>query len=199
MAKKDIVLPYADGNRRTCIVADRANGVVKFIMINVESGLEVEQLGEEEFDQRFTLLSHYPPAQACSLFKGYSLGCGATKEVLDCLGLVINVTKEEVEMATSKKAARGAVAATKVAAAKTVKAKPAKTPKADAAPKAPRVAGQSAAAMFKELIMRGTMTDDQIFAKVKEKHGLDDNKRSYVTWYRNSLKKAGEKPPEAKK
>ena len=61
--------------------------------------------------------------------------------------------------------------------------------------KAPR---ESAASMFKELIMTGGMTDDQIFAKVKAKYDLDDKKRGYVGWYRNWLKKQGQNPPDPK-
>ena len=52
--------------------------------------------------------------------------------------------------------------------------------------------------MFKTLIMEGKLTDAQIFAKVQKEFGLDDNKRSYVKWYRNDLVKKGEKPPAAK-
>lgn len=61
--------------------------------------------------------------------------------------------------------------------------------------KAPR---DSAATMFKALIMEGKLTDDQIFAKVAEKFGLDEKKRTYVAWYRNYLTKQGENPPAAK-
>jgi hypothetical protein len=57
---------------------------------------------------------------------------------------------------------------------------------------------ETAAALFCDLIMAGNLTDDKIFAKVKDKFGLDDKKRSYVAWYRNKLKKDGKKPPEAK-
>ena len=46
--------------------------------------------------------------------------------------------------------------------------------------------------------MAGKLTDDQIFSKVQDQYGLEDNKRSYVTWYRNDLTKKGMNPPAAK-
>jgi len=52
--------------------------------------------------------------------------------------------------------------------------------------------------MFKDLIMEGKHTDDQIFAKVQAAYNLDEKKRSYVKWYRNALTKEGKNPPDAK-
>lgn len=52
--------------------------------------------------------------------------------------------------------------------------------------------------LFKKLIMEGKMTDDAIFATVQKEFGLDDNKRSYVNWYRKDLIKKGETPPARK-
>lgn len=87
-------------------------------------------------------------------------------------------TTQEIDMAKAK-----------------AKAKQKKVDKKNGKASAPR---ETAAAMFCELIMGGKKTDDQIFAAVKAKFGLDDKKRSYVAWYRNKLKKDGKKPPEAK-
>lgn len=76
-------------------------------------------------------------------------------------------------------------------------AKKASEPKAkkEAGDKKPR---ESAAGMFCDLIRDGKVSDDQIFAKVQERFGLDDKKRSYVSWYRNYLRKNGETVPDAK-
>lgn len=64
---------------------------------------------------------------------------------------------------------------------------------------APRAAGQrSAADAFREHIRAGKLTDDAIFAAVQKEFGLDDKKRGYVSWYRNDLRKKGEKVPDAK-
>lgn len=59
------------------------------------------------------------------------------------------------------------------------------------AEKGRKVSGDSAAAMFRRLILAGDMTDDQIFKAVQEKFGLADNRRSYVQWYRKELQKKG--------
>lgn len=70
--------------------------------------------------------------------------------------------------------------------------------KTDTKAKAP-AAGRSAADAFRELIRAGKLTDDAIFAKVQAEFQLDDKKRGYVSWYRNDLRKKGEKVPDAKK
>jgi len=84
-----------------------------------------------------------------------------------------------------------------VAAEKPVAAKGAKAKK-DAGEAAPKVKKESAAQLFRDLIMEGKKTDDQIFAEVQKKFSLDDSKRGYVAWYRNDLSKKGENPPAPK-
>ena len=64
-------------------------------------------------------------------------------------------------------------------------------------PETPKERKATAGTMFKELILAGQLTDDQIFAAVQKEYGLDDGKRGYVKWYRNDLKKKGSNPPEA--
>jgi hypothetical protein len=155
----------------------------------------------------------YPVEKACQLFVNYSQTLGATKEAMDYLGQIINVSKQELEMATTKKqtaaekpaAAKAVKPVAKTAAAKptevkagrraidpVVKAKPAEKPAKPGEKK------MSAAQMFQDLIMAGKLTDDQIFEKVQAEFGLDEKKRGYVKWYRNHLKKQGQNPPEAK-
>lgn len=97
--------------------------------------------------------------------------------------------------ATAKPAAKPAETKKAAAPAKgTATAKPA--PKKAAAP---RAAGQrTAAEAFREHIRAGKLTDDAIFAAVQKEFGLDDKKRGYVSWYRNDLRKKGEKVPDAK-
>lgn len=58
---------------------------------------------------------------------------------------------------------------------------------------APKVEGdyKSAAAMFRGLITEGKLSDDDIFAAVQAKFGLDGSRRSYVNWYRKDLQKKG--------
>lgn len=50
---------------------------------------------------------------------------------------------------------------------------------------------QSAAQMFRDLILTGSYDDDQIFKMVQKEYGLDDSKRNYVAYYRRELKQKG--------
>lgn len=113
------------------------------------------------------------------LVKLAEVGDRLASESTDVGQLLHKPTTEEIDMATK---------------AKNVKAK-------KKAAKERKVNGEkreTAAQLFQDLIMAGNLTDDKIFAKVKDKFGLDDKKRSYVAWYRNKLKKDGKKPPEAR-
>jgi len=191
-----------DRQRRTCIQVHRDEDVVKYIPLDIVTGLEVHTTSVDSFDQRFTPMGGYPIEKACKLYLGYSQDIGASKAALDYLGQIINVSKQESDMATKKKvavaekpvpakkvAAKAAKPAAKAAPAKKVVAKPA----AKTGEKKP-----SAAQMFQDLIMAGKLTDDQIFEAVQAEFGLDEKKRGYVKWYRNHLTKLGMKPPAAK-
>ena len=222
MAKKNTVsvpaiVPCHDHQRRTCIQVERVNGHVKYIPLDVGVGLEVQTMGVDVFDQRFTPMVNYPAEKACQLYVGYSQNIGATKEALDYLGQVVNISEQEFKMATAKKAAAPAdEKRTAPRRATNGKSEPAKAgrravdpvvtpPKGKAVKPAKAAAAEktgekreSAAQMFQDLIMAGKLTDDQIFEKVQEKFGLDEKKRGYVKWYRNHLKKLGKNPPEPK-
>lgn len=194
--KKEELIAHFDRERRTCLETERSDGVVSYIPLDVSVGLEVVQLDEAEFDRLYKPIEDYPIEKACDLFLGYSQTIGATEDVLDKLGLHTKISKKEREMATSKKGGAAAKKPGKKAAAKKTKA--ATKAKKGGEEKATRKRGPSAASRFRELIMEGKKTDDQIFAIVQKEFGLDDNKRSYVKWYRNDLAKKGEKVPEPK-
>lgn len=218
MAKKNTasapaIVPCHDNQRRTCIQVERVNGHVKYIPLDVGIGLEVQSMSADVFDQRFAPMVNYPVEKACQLYLGYSQNIGASKEALDFLGQVISISKQEFEMATTKKAAAPAEEKRTASRRATNGTKePAKAgrrttdpvveaPKAKAAKAPAKKDGEkreSAAQMFQDLIMAGKLTDDQIFEKVQEKFGLDEKKRGYVKWYRNHLKKQGKNPPEPK-
>jgi len=187
----------ADHNRHTCIEVRRQAGVVHYIPLDI-NGMELRQMGDEEFDSIYSSMQDYPVAKAAQLYAGYAADLGGTSEAMQALASFTTLTPQEIEMATTKKTA----AAAKTPAAKAAKAAPAKKdPKPTKAPVAKKEPGEkkpSAANMFKDLIMEGKLTDDQIFAEVQKEFGLDDNKRSYVKWYRNDLTKKGMKPPAAK-
>jgi hypothetical protein len=218
MAKKDqVIVVCADNQRRTCLQVERGTQV-KYIPLDITSGLEVQTTSVESFDHRFRPMEGYPAEKACQLYLSYSQNIGASSEVLEYLSRVINVSKQEHKMATTKRdtavSAKTEKAATAKANSKTAKpvekaaptkagrrsidpvVKPAaaeKTPPAKTGEKKP-----SAAQMFQDLIMEGKLTDDQIFEEVQEAFGLDEKKRGYVKWYRNHLKKQGANPPEPK-
>lgn len=197
---KSAIMPFYDYQRKTCIQVGRAAGQVEFIPLDITAGLEVNLLAEPEFDRRFQPMEDYPIVRAAQLYVEYSQNIGATKDALDHLGKIVTISKQEYDMATAKKAASAAVKTTKAAPAKKPAAKAA-APKSATKEKAaagPKEKKPSASAMFCELIMAGKLTDDQIFAKVQEKFGLSDDKKSYVKWYRNKLTKDGQKPPAAK-
>jgi pyruvate/2-oxoglutarate dehydrogenase complex dihydrolipoamide acyltransferase (E2) component len=181
---------------------------VKYIPLDVNEGLQVVTATANEFDQRYEPMVNYPAEKACQLFLNYSQTIGATKEALGYLGQIVNVSKQEADMATTKKTAAAEKAAAKPAAKKAAPAKPVATKaapaKAAAKPAAKPAAKKdgekkmSAAQMFQDLIMQGKLADDQIFEKVQAQFGLDEKKRGYTKWYRNHLKKQGMNPPEAK-
>jgi pyruvate/2-oxoglutarate dehydrogenase complex dihydrolipoamide acyltransferase (E2) component len=202
------IIPCYDRQRRTCIQVERTGTHVKYIPLDVNEGLQVVTATANEFDQRYEPMVNYPAEKACQLFLNYSQTIGATKEALGYLGQIVNVSKQEADMATTKKTAAAEKAAAKPAAKKAAPAKPVATKaapaKAAAKPAAKPAAKKdgekkmSAAQMFQDLIMQGKLADDQIFEKVQAQFGLDEKKRGYTKWYRNHLKKQGMNPPEAK-
>ena len=210
----DVPCVVATHNRNTAILVDRDGDTISFIPLVGEAGFAVEQMSVKEFSGLYNVLADYPAARAAQLYAGYALSVGATKEAMEAIGRITKLSPKEIEMATAKKAAVKATAtekpvkvapaakttaakpATKAAPAKKEPAaKPAKALKPAAEPKAPR---DSAATMFRELIMAGELTDDKIFEKVQKKFGLEDKSRSHVGWYRNNLQRQGKNPPAAK-
>ena len=187
------------------------SGMTFHIPISIDNGIQVETTSTEFFEQRFELMPKYPVERACQLYLNYCKAVGGSDEVLDYLNQEITLTKEDREMVATKNAARKAATtpksktpAKKKPVVKKTTTKAEAPAKAKAAPKkvaAKKQDGEykSAAAMFMALIMAGKLTDDEIFASVQAEFGLDDKKRSYVSWYRNKLRKDGENPPDAKK
>lgn len=189
------VLPfkvYTDWNANSCIELHRDNGFIFFIALVPGKKMEKQSAAARAFEGDWKPLTRYPAAKAAQFYLDYaSLGVvSAEKAALNCLKQIINPTEEDMteEAKTEKKAK----------APKKDKA-PKKAAKGKAAKKEGKTREGSAAATFKELILKGTLTDDQIFAQAQKKHGLDDSKRSYVAWYRNNLRKSGVKVPDAKK
>lgn len=201
----------ADHNRRISLEISRIDGTVIHIPL-MSSTFDTVTEDASSFDQRFTPVEGYPAERAARLFVEYAQHTGATNAAIHELGRLTTITKQEKEIMVAK---AKTVADKKPAAAKTkVKEKTAPkekggvkiaAKKAVAKGKQPAAlkaakekSGPTAATRFRELIMAGKLTDDQIFATVQKEFGLDDKKRTYVAWYRNDLVKKGEKPPTAK-
>ena len=211
------IKPCWNFHRETCIEVFRFSGFVGHIDLDVSRSLFVKQTSEQKFDAQYKPIPNYPPEKACQLYLTYGKKIGATKEALKYLLLLTTMTESELqEMAkktkeievgkeevTSKPPKRAAKVKKEITGKPVVmkttplksepKEKPVKKAAAAAKDKKP-----SASQMFKDLIMAGKKTDDEIFAEVKAAFGLDDSKRGYVKWYRNDLIKKGFKVPTAK-
>jgi hypothetical protein len=141
-------------------------------------------------------------AHAARCYVVHMTYAGGSEEALEELGKLTTITSLERETIMkkneAKKAAQPRVAGAGVvntAGAAKAKKEP-KEPKAKKEPKEPRL---TPATTFRELIMKGGLTDDQIFATVQKKHPeVTKEKRTYVSWYRNDLRKRGENPPAPK-
>lgn len=194
---------YHDSQRRTCLLVENGDQA-KFIPLDIADGFQVHETTLASFEQRYTLMSGYPVGKAARLYLNYALAVGATDEAIDYLAQIIPVTDEDRNMAISKREAPPKKAAKpEEKPARKRRAKKAEPTLTKPRVRKPRKKSESneyasAAQMFQGLIMEGALTDSEIFAQVQEAFGLDDKKRSYVTWYRNNLKKKGENPPEAK-
>lgn len=214
------IVACCDHQRRTCLQVERLDGTIKYIPLDIAGGLRVQTMSASEFDRRYQPMVNYPAEKAAQLYLGYSQNIGASEEALGYLGQVVNVSKQEFEMATKKQQAaeqpeekrttksrrttnteEPAKASRRKTDPVAAPAKPAKAAKTTAVKAPAAKSGEkkpSAAQMFQDLIMAGKLTDDQIFEKVQAEFGLDEKKRGYVKWYRNHLKKQGKNPPEPK-
>ena len=75
--------------------------------------------------------------------------------------------------------------------------KPAKEPKAkpEKVKKEPKPRRVSVSSMAEELILAG-QTNERVFAALKEKFKLSDDKKNYPSWYRCRLRRQGKLPKE---
>ena len=180
----------ADSERRTCIEVSRMDGVVQYIPLET-TGLDLLETSAQSFDARYKMhVTDHPADHAAKLYVRFAKELGASREAVNCLAHLTPISTQEANMAVARR--------NKLEEQKTTKpTKPTKV-KAEKPAKVKKERGETAASMFRRLIMTGKLTDDKIFQQVQEKFGLDDSKRGYVTWYRNDLTKKGENPPTAK-
>lgn len=196
---------YCDHQRRTCLLVE-GGGLVKFIPLDI-NGFQVHRTADASFSQRYKLMSDYPVQRAAQLYLGYALNLGATAEVLDYLGKIIEISDDDRATILEKdRCEQTDQSSTNINKEPSTSSKKQKVEKSSSGRRrAARVKQQSmngyssAAKMFQALIMAGELTDDEIFTQVQVAFGLEDKKRSYVQWYRKHLIKQGENPPEEKK
>lgn len=187
-----------DVQGRTAIVLERGKDETKFLPMDPD-GVFVTYSSSSVFKTRFPFSQRDEVAcqkfhalrtatvhAAARCYVTHATFAGASPEAVAELERLVPITIKEKEQIMTKKVE-----------------KTEKIPKAKAAPKA---AGggtkkrSGASVTFRELIMAGKLTDDQIFIEVQKRHpDVGDDKRSYVAWYRNDLKKKGENPPAPKK
>lgn len=196
--------PYYDHNRHTVFKFGENKTHVKFVPLDIVEGLKINELTIKQFNSTYKQIPNYPIERAVKLFFQYSQTLGATKEVMEFFSKIVNLSEEDIKLATTRR---------ETEIVEPVIEKPKKVPVEKPAKKErsvksamvqkstqlkPRGSKKSAAQMFKDLIMDGKLTDKEIFKKVQDEFALDDSKFGYVKWYRNNLIKSGMKPPAAK-
>lgn len=174
--------PYYDRGRHTVLKVEDDGKQVKYIPLNVSEGLMVVTTTQDKFKADYKPIPNYPIAKAVDLFVGYAKTLGATKEVMQLLSTVVTITEDDIKLATNRHQVVNNLAQAK-----------SKKPLVEPASCLPKQ--QSAAQMFKDLIMEGRLSDDEIFKQVQINFGIDDSKLSYVKKYRNGLIKEGKNPP----
>ena len=203
------MVPYVHGATAATRLRVHQDGNWVSALGIVDGCVDLVQHDAEVFTATHRVATPYPAPRAWLAYAIYAQQLGVTPEAAAILQPLFRLIDGEIPMTPKKVPARKAPAAKKAAAKKpaakkTAAKKPAaRTRKTDAVPETAaavatdRAGKVTAASRFKELILGGELTDDQIFAAVAAEFGLDDKKRSYVAWYRNSLRKAGHAVPAA--
>lgn len=195
---------YKNSNGQTCLVLELDDDVARLIAMD-SKGLKITKIPMKDklgfdpktgaeivvrtgFARDYAPISDYDVTKGAQIYLTHAKQCGAHKDAVEALASLVAVTDEDREIIRSKMQVVNIIKSPGPKAEKKEKTmKPASNGTRD-----------SAASLFKELILAGTLSDDQIFAKVQQKYDLDEKKRSYVGWYRNWLRKDGQKPPEPK-
>ena len=164
-----LIVPVWTFNRNTALEVQRTPKKVRFIPLGVDQPLRIEELSIQKFEAEWEPIPNYDLRRAMAHFKRIGEQYGALKEVRRILDIEAPIKPiDEPEAKVYK----------------------------DDVVKLPKAKKLSASTMFCDLIMEGKLTDDEIFAKVKQAFDLEDKKRSYVNWYRKYLTKQGKTPPQ---
>lgn len=186
------VRPCSDYQGRTCLQLARDVATVTYVALDT-MGLHLAYDPVLKFDERFKPLmegepetpSHreYPVEKAVAHYVGFAKDYGATQDVLDFLGRVVQLKPEVAAMATKKLANKGGGSNGHKGAVK-------KT--GGGGPKKPG-SGQ----FIRDLLMKATPTD-KILALVHKTFPGSKAKASDVAWNRGKLRAEGKKVPEVK-
>lgn len=212
---------YYDRQRRTCIVVASDKSNVSLVKLDTSAGLRISLMPVDLFEDTYSEVAGYPIHKAIEQYSEFARYCGATQDVMNAFnGILDSEEKNGVDVRLTRlklqqvklldgKAAKPAddtppwddepsvdnpkpTKKGKTAMARQPKAS-VKVPSNSATTntgsiKQPR---RTAASAFKDLILTGQYSDDEIFATVQKEFGLDDSKRSYVAYYRRELKNKG--------
>lgn len=212
---------YYDRQRRTCIVVASDKSNVSLVKLDTSAGLRISLMPVNLFEGTYSEVAGYPIHKAIEQYSEFARYCGATQDVMNAFnGILDSEEKKGVDVKLTRlklqqvklldgKAAKPAdntppwddepsvdnpkpTKKGKTAMARQPKAS-VKVPSNSATTntgsiKQPR---RTAASAFKDLILTGQYSDDEIFATVQKEFGLDDSKRSYVAYYRRELKNKG--------
>ena len=212
---------YYDRQRRTCIVVESDKSNVSLVKLDTSAGLRISLMPVDLFEDTYSEVAGYPIHKAIEQYSEFARYCGATQDVMNAFnGILDSEEKNGVDVKLTRlklqqvklldgKAAKPAddtppwddepsvdnpkpTKKGKTAMARQPKAS-VKVPSNSATTntgsiKQPR---RTAASAFKDLILTGQYSDDEIFATVQKEFGLDDSKRSYVAYYRRELKNKG--------
>ena len=206
---------------RTALLVRRAKDGVTYIPYD-GAGLDVKHLTAADFDRQYQPMADYPTGRCAVLYLGFAQNLGATPAALDALATLVSVMPEQRKIALgksvspltsstprAKKSIRSGSnnkqevismaqkAKTNGKPAAEANGKPAKNGKAPKA--APKARGEAASVVYRELILANKFTDEQIYKKVAAKMGWkDDARRWQVAWWRNHMRKSGQKVPDAR-
>ena len=212
---------YYDRQRRTCIVVASDKSNVSLVKLDTSAGLRISLMPVDLFEDTYSEVAGYPIHKAIEQYVEFARYCGAMQDVMNAFnGILDSEEKKGVDVKLTRlklqqvklldgKAAKPAddtppwddepsvdnpkqTKKGKTAMARQPKAS-VKVPSNSATSntgsiKQPR---RTAASAFKDLILTGQYSDDEIFATVQKEFGLDDSKRSYVAYYRRELKNKG--------
>ena len=212
---------YYDRQRRTCIVVASDKSNVSLVKLDTSAGLRISLMPVDLFEDTYSEVAGYPIHKAIEQYVEFARYCGAMQDVMNAFnGILDSEEKKGVDVKLTRlklqqvklldgKAAKPAddtppwddepsVDNPK----QTKKGKTAMVRQPKASVKVPSNSATSntgsikqprrtAASAFKDLILTGQYSDDEIFATVQKEFGLDDSKRSYVAYYGRELKNKG--------